>query len=159
MSKARKPERPPLGRRLGERVRSAGLIGADAVRNPRNLPGIAHGAVRNWFRRIWESRGGGVYTLGYALTFAWLELKAFVVQVAGMSSVEDFIVDELLHLVIRFGTDSIANLVTALIWPLYLLQWRQPWGVLLLGLAFFLYPVVAKPLIEKWLNRDDTAPE
>jgi hypothetical protein len=151
----RKEKKPPLGRRLGSRMRAVGLIGADAVRNPRGIPGTAHGAFRAWFRRIWETRGGGLYTLGYALSFAALELRTLAGEFVGMGNPGDFVVEQLVEFFIRFGTDSIANLVTALIWPMFVVGWYAPWGIGLLVLAFILFPKFIRPLIERWLFRGE----
>lgn len=153
--KPAKPKKPPLGRRIGERIRSAGEIGAQSVRNPRGIPQTAHGAFRNWFRKIWNTRGGSVYTLGYALTFAALELKTLVSELAGVTDPGDFILEQLVQFMIRFGTDSLANLVLAFMWPVFVVTWYPPIGVSLFVLAFLLFPRYIKPHIEKWLFRND----
>lgn len=153
--KAAKPKKPPIGRRIGDRIRTAGLVGADAVRNPRGIPQTAHGAFRRWFRKVWDTRGGGLYTLGYALTFAALELRTFVTELAGMGSASDFIIEQLIEFFIRFGTDSLKNLILALIWPVFVLSWHPPWGVGLFVIAFLLFPKFVKPHVERWLFRDD----
>lgn len=150
-----KEKKPPLGRRLGSRIRAVGLIGADAVRNPRGIPDTAHGAFRAWFRRIWDTRGGGVYTLGYALCFAALELKTLAGEVIDMGSAGDFILEQLIEFVIRFGTDSLANLVMALIWPAFVVSWYPPWGIGLLVLLFMMFPKFIRPPIERWLFRGE----
>ncbi len=156
--KVPKPKKLPLGRRIGDSIRSVGEIGAESVRNPRGIPTTAHGAFRTWFRRIWDTRGGSVYTLGYALTFAALELKSFVTELAGMSSAGDFFVEQLMQFLIRFGTESIANLVQALIWPVFVITWYPPLGIALFVLALLLFPKFIKPYIEKWLFGDERPP-
>ena len=155
----KKEKKPPLGRRLGSSIRTVGLMGADAVRNPRGIPDTAHGAFRAWFRRIWDSRGGGLYTLGYALTFAALELKTLAGEVVGMGNPGDFMFEQLIQFFIRFGTDSIANLVMALIWPVFVVGWYPPWGIGLIVLAFMLFPKFIRPPIERWLFRGEHEPD
>lgn len=151
--KPAKPKKPPLGRRIGESLRSAGEIGVESVRNPRGIPQTAHGAFRNWFRKIWDTRGGSVYTLGYALTFAALELKTLVSELAGVTDPGDLILEQLVQFMIRFGSDSVANLVHAFMWPVFVVSWRPPVGITLFVLAFLLFPRYIKPHVERWLFR------
>lgn len=150
-----KPKKPPLGHRIGSRMRAVGAAGSNAVRNPRSIPGTAEGMFRRWFRRVWDVRGGGLYAVGYALTFAWLEIASFVGGLMSSSSIGEFITEEIWEFLFRFLGDSISNLVQAFIWPVLLLQWRQPIGPILLVAGFVLFPIVAKPLIERWLFRDE----
>lgn len=149
--KAKKPPKAPLGRRLGASLRSAGLAGAEAVKNPRGIPATAHGAFRGWFRRIWDTRGGSAYTFGYALTFAGLEVKTIVGEIAGMTSVGDYVVGRLLEFVMRFGADTITNLVLAFLWPAFVVAWRPPLGIGLFVLALLLFPRYIRPHVERWL--------
>lgn len=151
--KKTKNPKPPLGRRLGSRIRTMGLIGADAVRNPRGIPNTAHGAFRNWFRTVWDTRGGGLYTLGYALTFAALEVKAIVGELAGMGNPADFVIGQLFQFFMRFGIESMVNLVMAFIWPAFVVAWQPPVGIALFVLAWLLFPKFIRPPIERWLFR------
>ncbi len=156
--KPKKEKKPPLGRRLGEKMRSAGEVGAESVRNPRGIPGQAHGAFRSWFRNVWNTRGGSVYTLGYALSFAALELKTVMTGLAGMTSAGEYVMGQVWQFLLRFSADSIANLVLALMWPVYVLSWRPPSGVVLFVLAFLLFPKFIKPHVERWLFGDGEQP-
>ncbi len=149
--KKTKVKKPPLGRRLGSRMRTMGLVGADAVRNPRGIPQTAHGAFRTWFRKIWDTRGGGLYTLGYALSFAALEFRTLIGEVAGMGNPGDFVIAQLIEFFMRFGTETISNLVMAFMWPVFVVSWYPPWGMGLLILAFGLFPRFIRPPIERWL--------
>ena len=156
--KPKKAKKPPLGRRLGASLRAAGEVGAESVRNPRGIPGQAHGAFRSWFRKVWNTRGGSIYTLGYALSFAALELKAVMTGLAGMTSAGDYVMGQVWQFLLRFSTDSIANLVLALMWPVFVLSWRPPWGIALFVLALLLFPKFIKPPVERWLFGDGERP-
>jgi hypothetical protein len=153
--KAKKKSKPPLGRRVGARLRSVGVVGADAVRNPRGIPQTAHGAFRRWMRKVWDVRGGGLYALGYALTFAWLEMASLVTSVSGASSLIGFLREELIEFLFRCLGDSLVNLIEALIWPVFVIGFNPPWGALALGAAFALFPYTLKPLVERWLFADE----
>jgi len=149
-----KAKKAPLGRRLGASLRAAGDLGVDAVRNPAGIPHTAHGAFRNWFRKVWNTRGGSIYTLGYALTFAALELKTFVAGLAGMTNAGDFVMEQLWQFLVRFSADSISNLVMAFIWPVFVVTWYPPWGACLFVIALLLFPKFIKPPVERWLFGD-----
>ena len=149
--------KPSLGRRVGARIRSVGLVGADAVKNPRGIPASAHGAFRGWFRRIWDTRGGSAYTLGYALTFAALEARTLIGEVAGMTSAGDFFAGQLVEFLMRFSTESVTNLVLAFMWPVFVVSWYPPWGAGLFVVALLTFPRFVKPYVERWLFRGERA--
>jgi hypothetical protein len=35
-----------------------------------------HGWFRGWFRKVWKVRGGGLYALGFALSFVYFEISS-----------------------------------------------------------------------------------
>jgi hypothetical protein len=47
------------------------------------------------------------------------------------------------------------NTFYALIWPVYIVQWKMPVGAIALGVAFWLFPTYVKPHIEGWLFDGD----
>jgi hypothetical protein len=112
----------------------------------------SHGWFRSWFRKVWDVRGGGLYAVGFALTFLYLEVLDLADDVLGIGAlfngqIVDFIVD--------FFIDSLGNTIAAFMWPVEILQWEPPFGVIALGVAFWLFPIYAKPHIEKWLFDDE----
>ena len=106
---------------------------------------------RGWFAKIWKVRGGGLYAVGWALTFAWLEVTTIIGEIFEADGVVDFFTSQLLEFMLRFMGDSLKNMVMAFMWPAFIVQWRMPLGAILLGLAFFLFPTYVKPHISKWL--------
>lgn len=150
-----KKRKAPLRKRLGDKMRAAGNVGSEAIRNPRSIPGTAEGFFRRWFRRLWEVRGGGLYAVGYAATFIWLEVTSLFGEIAGADSVQQFVSGQLFDFVFRFFSESIANMVKAFMWPVYIIEIRPPLGILALAGVFLLFPRYLKPTIEKWLFRDD----
>ena len=73
--KKEKPPKKSLGRRVGENLEAIGKLGDTAVNRPRELPRHAEGMLRRWFRNVWAVRGGGLYAVGFAVTFLYLELS------------------------------------------------------------------------------------
>ena len=103
---------------------------------------------REWFRKVWDVRGGGLYALGFIVTFVYLEVLDLFDDVMGIGAlfsgqIVDFIVD--------FFLDSLMNTVEAFMWPVDVVQWAPPWGAIALGLAYWLFPTYVKPHIEEWL--------
>ena len=142
---------------MGDGARALGEIGDDLVHRPGVLPGKAHGWFRTWFAKVWKARGGGLYALGYAVTFVYLEVATLLGDIVEAESVTAFFTSELIEFLFRFLSDSIVNLVKALIWPVYVIQIVPPWGAVALGLAFVLFPRTLKPTIERWLFGDTIA--
>ena len=91
-------------------------------RNPRSAPGKAHGWFRRWFRRLWRIRGGGLYALGYIVTFAYLEVVTFASELVESTSVSGFVGAQVFEFFFRFLSESIANMVKAFMWPVPIVQ-------------------------------------
>jgi len=104
--------------------------------------------------KVWKVRGGGLYACGYAITFIVLEVTTIVGEVAESDGIVDFLSGQIVEFIFRFASDSIANLIMALMWPVFIVQWQPPFGVIGLGLAFFAFPRYLKPPITKWLFPD-----
>ena len=124
----------------------------------RNLAGHAHGHFRSWFAKIWEVRGGGLYACGYAVTFAYMEVKMFVNDVLQSDSFVGFIASEVIEIVMHFAVDSIINMVKAFMWPVYVTQLYPPYGLIALAAAFVLFPIFLKKPITRWLFPDGVEP-
>ena len=103
---------------------------------------------RVWFRKIWDVRGGGLYAVGFAVTFLYLEILSLADDVLGIGAV---FTGQIIDFVINFFLDSLSNTIAAFMWPVDIVQWNSPWGAVLLGIAFWLFPIYVKPHIEEWL--------
>lgn len=113
--------------------------------------------MRRKFRKIWNARGGGLYAFGYAVTFLWLEAKTIAGDFASSDTLGDFVTGEVIEYLLRFATDTIVNMVHAFIWPVFVIEWYPPWGILALVAAFFAFPRLVKEPLERWLS-DDAPP-
>ena len=47
--------------------------------------------------------------------------------------------------------DTFINMAYAFAWPLWVIQWQSPWGLVLLLVAVILFPRYVKPQLEQWL--------
>jgi len=108
----------------------------------------SHGWVRTWFRKVWKLRGGGLYAVGFAVSFIIFEIGSLADDVLGIGALFN---GQAIDFLLDFVVDSFTNTLAALMWPVDIVQWAQPWGAIALGLAFWLFPTYVKPHIEKWL--------
>ena len=152
--------RKPLGRRVGENLRAAGTFGREAVTQPGGLPDKAHGWFRAWFRKVWDVRGGGLYAVGFAAAFLFFEIREAVVEdIPQFVAMNNLLSSELVAFGIQFIVDSMINFVRALMWPVFVVQFQPPVGLIALVAAFVLFPRYMKQPIERWLFQDaDTKP-
>ena len=132
--------------------------------NPEKSPskrvaGAAHGAARSWARKVWDVRGGGLYAVGYALTFVWFEIRTIAGDIADADSVGDFVTSQLTEFLLRFAVESFMNMISAFMWPVYVVGFQPPFGAIALGLAFLAFPRYLKKPIERWLFADPSRPE
>jgi len=108
----------------------------------------SHGWFRSWFQKVWKVRGGGLYAVGFAISFAIFEIQSLADDVLGIGALFS---GQAFEFVINFFIDSLKNTIAAFMWPLYIVQWQQPVGAILLGLAFWLFPSYLKKPIENWM--------
>lgn len=112
----------------------------------------SHGAFREWFRKVWRVRGGGLYACGFAVMFIYLEIGSLAEDLSGVGAVfSGGVINAAISLFIDFLIDSFTNTIAALMWPIDVVRWSPPWGVVALGLAYWLFPIYLKKPIENWL--------
>lgn len=110
---------------------------------------------RRWLAKVWLTYGGGLYAVGYALTFLYLETQSILEEVLESSGVWDFLRSHLIEFIFRFAVDSIMNMVQAFIWFLPWLSYRSPLGLILLGIGFFVFDIYLREPVGRWLLRED----
>ena len=64
-----------------EKGQDARRLGRALKDEPETLPGEVGSIVRRSFRRVWDARGGGLYAVGFVVTFVYLEVKMFIVDI------------------------------------------------------------------------------
>lgn len=109
---------------------------------------------RAWFAKVWNVRGGGLYAVGWAATFVYLEVTTVLGEIFEAEGIVDFFTSQLAEFFVRFMGDSIANMIKAFMWPVAIVQWQPPVGAIALGVAFVVFPTYVKPHITAWLFPD-----
>ena len=155
--KPRSAERRTVGQRIGDGARLIREVSDDLIKRPGVLPGKAHGWFRTWFAKVWKVRGGGLYAVGYALTFVYLEVRSMISEITEAEGVVDFFTGQFIEFFIRFMSESFVNMIQAFMLPVSLIQAWQPFGAIALGLMFFVFPLVLKKPLERWLFGDEMA--
>lgn len=121
-----------------------------------------HSVFREWFRKVWEVRGGGLYACGFAATFIILEIGSLGEDLADLGSfLAGGFLATIIALLVDFLIDSFMNTLYALIWPVWVVQWAPPWGAIGLGLAYLGFANYLKKPITDWLfdGEPDSASE
>lgn len=148
-------EKEPFRRRLTRPIREAAALADTLFRRPRDFPAETLSLIRRGFRRVWAARGGGLYACGFFVTFVLLEVRMLFDDISGAAGVGDFVVGQTVEWVFRFTVESIQNTVHAFLWPLHVIGFQPPWGIIGLGVAWLLFPAILKEPLEAWLFGSD----
>jgi hypothetical protein len=155
-AKHRKPRRRGQRRRFGlvrsivERLtESVGTV-RHAIADPRSVPL----QLRDTYLRMWRSRGGGFYGLGYVVAFIALELQATISSWESASdNIAGLVLQEVLQFLFRFAAQSMLNGFLALGWPIYVVDKLGGWGIALIAVSWWSFDRYARPWIAARLPR------
>lgn len=103
---------------------------------------------RTWFRKVWKVRGGGLYAVGFAATFLYLEVISLADDVLGIGALFR---GEAIEFFVNLVIESFTNTIAAFMWPVDVVRFSPPVGAIALGIAFWLFPIFVKPHVERWL--------
>ena len=99
-------------------------------------------------------RGGGLYAVGFAVTFLYLEIVEIITDDIPTLFTINILSSDLIDYVISFIVDTFMNFVSALIWPVPVVSFAPPWGAVGLGIAFILFNRFLKEPVQRWLDID-----
>jgi len=150
-----RPPKKPLSRRVGDRIDVLGSLGRTAIDRPRELPSHAGGLFRRWFRNVWSVRGGGLYAVGFAAAFLYLEIVDIVFDDVPALFSMNILSSELVGFIFSFFVDTFVNMLMALAWPAFAVIFAPPWGAIALALAFVVFNYYLKAPVERWLGEDE----
>lgn len=156
--RGRAESKRPLSQRLLDPLREPAALAGVLVTRPREFPRAAHEWLRRGFRKVWSARGGGLYATGFFVTFVWLEIRLLAEDLIDASDAGDLILGQLAELLLRFTVESFINTLEAFFWPLYLIAFEPPAGLLVLAALYVVFPLTLKKPIERWLFDEPVAP-
>lgn len=120
---------------------------AESVRKPSTIKG----RVRRALIGLWRTRGGGLYGLGYVITFVILEVRALFGDIVEATNVTGAFAAEMLAWLFRFGVDSFLNVGLAFAWPAFVIDGLGGWGIVVVVGAFIGFERLARPWVERQL--------
>jgi hypothetical protein len=155
-NKPTKAKKPALHQRFVNEIESISEAGRETIRDPRGTPKRAHSWFRRWFRNLFKVRGGGLYALGYIVTFVYFEVTTLAGEVVESATVSGFLGAQAFDFVFRFLSDTIGNMARAFIWPVTVIAFRPPYGLAALVLGFMLFDRLVRPPLERWMLADES---
>ena len=114
------------------------------VREPRTIGPMARASLV----KLWLSRGGGLYGLGYVFTFLAREVPAVIANFTAVVSGSASVAGAIFEWLIRFGSDTLMNMLWAFMWPVLLIELLGGWGIVILVAGFFAFEKLLRPLVE-----------
>ena len=135
-------EKPDNGRRSDRTISQLVSDGA------RVIPGKSHGWFRDWFRKVWKVRGGGLYAVGFAVSFLVFEISSLSDDILGIGSLFN---GQAIDFIVQLLIDSFTNTLKAFAWPVYAVSSAPPYGAIALGVAYAGFAKYLKKPIEGWL--------
>jgi len=159
MGKKKKEKKPSMRQRFAARGREAQRLGRVLRDEPSSLPGEILVKIRRSFRTVWSARGGGLYACGFIVTFVFLEVRMFFVDIIEAESVGDYVTEQTFEIFFKYLGESLANAIAAFLWPVTLLQYRPPTGLIILVAMYAVFSTLVKKPLERWLfDEEKTSP-
>lgn len=104
-----------------------------------------------YLHRLWRSKSGSFYGMGYLVTFLVLEVTSFIDEIVNFDFSVGGIATQIIQQILRFFLETLINIVYAFIWPVWVLQWMPS----LYGIALLIGLYVAYVLIRKRWDLDE----
>jgi hypothetical protein len=154
-AKKKKSKKDSFVVRMKRRGREFANLGKVLANEPKAFPGELLKLVRRSFRTVWDARGGGLYACGYVLTFIWLEVTMFVGDILGAESIGALFGEQIFEMLFRFLGESLQNMIQAFMWPVFVIQISDKWGIAILVVMYLVFNKLIKARLERWLFHDD----
>ena len=151
----KKPKKDSFVVRMTRRGREFKSLGQTLVNEPRAFPRALLNVVRRSLRTVWDARGGGFYACGYVLSFVWLEITMIVDDILSAESIRGFFGEQIFEIFFRFLGESLQNMISAFMWPVYVIQISPPWGVGAFVVMYLVFTRWFKEPLEQWLFHDE----
>jgi len=151
----KKPKKDSFFVRMKRRGREFLSLGKILANEPKEFPGELLKLIRRSFRTVWDARGGGLYACGYVLTFIWLEVTTFIDDILGAESIGALFGEQIFEMLFRFLGESLQNMIQAFMWPVFVIESFDKWGIGILAVMYLVFNKLIKAPLEGWLFHDD----
>lgn len=121
------------------------------MREPRSVGRMVRQGVRKSLVRLWRTRGGGLYGLGYVVTFVLNEVPRIIDSAKAMIDGSESVLGAIFEWLLRLGADTFESMLIAFLWPAYILGLTGGWGLVALVVAYFVFEKLLRPLVESAL--------
>jgi len=156
--KNKENKKPSMRERFAARGREAQRLGRVLRDEPSSLPAEFLAKIKRSFRKVWNARGGGLYACGFFVTFVYLEVRMFFVDIVEADSVGGYVTEQAVEIFFKYLGESLANTIAAFLWPLTLLQYRPPVGLIVLAAMYAVFSTLIKKPLEHWLFDGEDVP-
>lgn len=146
-----KKKKPSFFKRMANRGREAKALGKTLIDEPRSFPEELLKLVKRSIRTVWDARGGGLYACGFLVTFVFLEVRMFFMDIYEAESVSGYFSSQASEILFKYIGESFQNTISAFMWPLYIIEVNEVWGAGILATLFVLFPKFLKKPLERWL--------
>ncbi len=153
-----KPKKPSFLKRMANRGREFLALGKILANEPRDFPAALSRVLKKSFRTVWEARGGGLYACGFLVTFVYLEIRMFFIDIIEADSVSSFVSEQASEIVFKYISESFQNTISAFMWPVHVIQINPPYSAVILGGMFVVFSFFIKQPLERWLFDDEENP-
>lgn len=150
-AKPKKKQKPGFVARMKNRGRELKALGTVLADEPKSFPSALLQLIKRSMRTVWDARGGGLYACGFLVTFVFLEIRMFFVEIYNANSVGDYFAGQLSELLFKYIGQSFQNTISAFMWPVYIIEINATWGAIALGAMFVIFPRYLKTPLERWL--------
>ena len=150
----KKPKKDSFFVRMKRRGREFLSLGKILANEPKEFPGELLKLIRRSFRTVWDARGGGLYACGYVLTFIWLEVTTFIDDILGAESIGALFGEQIFEMLFRFLGESLQNMIQAFMWPVFVIESFDKWGIGILAVMYLVFNKLVKARLERWLFHD-----
>jgi len=154
-------DKPGPGRaeRLRGMLRDAGRRGRHELTRPGGPGDNSYGAFRRWCQRVWRSRGGGLYAVGFMISFIYFETIDILFDDVPKVFATNWVSAEAFDFAIEFFIDTFKNMLAAFLWPVFVIRWQAPIGIFVLAAMFYLFPRLVQKPVEHWIFEGKPAPD
>ena len=151
----KKPKKDSFIVRMKRRGQEFASLGKVLANEPQSFPGELLQLIRRSFRTVWDARGGGLYACGYVVTFIWLEVTMFIGDVLAAESIGALFGEQIVEMLFRYLGESLQNMIQAFMWPVFIIQSYDEWGIGILAAMYLVFNKLIKDRLEQWLFHDD----